>query len=121
MTLQGKNFLGIFIFLILVMSSVQALVVDDLQTTIQTGNTAIQQSNAKITAQLTQLQENQLALEKSLTERDTNLLHRNDLDGIYGNIDARLAIAQNQMLTTNLLIIIFAIAIIALMRAKKML
>lgn len=119
--MQGKNFLGIFIFLILVMSSVHALVVDDLQTEIQSGNTANQQNNAKILAQLTQLQENQLALEKSLTDRDTNLLHRDDLDGIYGNIDARLGIAQNQMLGTNLLLFIFFIAIIALMRAKKML
>jgi len=121
MSLHKKNILGILIILILFITSAHALVVTDLQDQIQTGNTAIQQSNAKIEAKLTQLQEQQIALEKTLEDRDTNLLHREDLDAIYGNVDARLMVAQNQMLGTNLLLFLFFIAIICLMRAKKLL
>lgn len=77
-----KIFFSILIFLILI-SNVHAIVVEDIQQTIETGNQEIMRSNADVIAQVSALKQTIVGLQNDIEEMQTRQVTKDDLPQIY--------------------------------------
>lgn len=113
--MQNKIFLGISIFLfLLIFSSVQAIEVSDLAT----GQQQISQDTTQLRAELILVKEQMQTLQKELISRDANLMHKSDLPAMYNQVDFQIQDGLKWQLISNLFIVLFIFGALYLSKAK---
>lgn len=112
-----KIFFGILIFLFL-FTQVNAIIVEDIQTQIQTGNEDILRSNSELTAQITALKAEVQTLSLNIDEIRATSVQKSDLPYIYTNIQELNRQANGQMLATMLAVLVCGFAFLFLSKAK---
>lgn len=115
--MQNKIFLGISIFLfLLIFSSVQAIEITNLNNngTQQT----INQDTTQIRAELILVKEQMQTLQKELISRDANLMHKSDLPALYNQVDFQIQDGLKWQLISNLFIVLFVFGALFLSKSK---
>ena len=100
------------------MTQVNAIVVQDIQQQIQSGNADILRSNAELTSQITSLKAEVQALDTQIQELKANALTKDDLPELYGNIQQLNRDANGQQLATLLAVVVCVFSLLFLSKAK---
>jgi cell division protein FtsB len=112
-----KMFLGI-LFLLILLSNVNAIVVTDIQQQIETGNQDILRSNAEMTGQITALKTEVQNLTLEVQELKSNSLMKSDLPELYGTIQKLQRDANGQQLATLLAVVLCSFALIFISKSR---
>jgi hypothetical protein len=101
-----KNiFFGVLIFLFL-FSTANAIVIDDIRNSIDSGNEILIRNNSDLIAQVSSLKQTIIDLQNDITEMRSEQVSKNDLPQIYSNMNI-----INQQWNINQLVSIIAVVI----------
>lgn len=112
-----KIFFILLVFLIF-LTNVNAIVVQDIQQQIQTGNQDILRSNAEMTGQITALKTEVQNLTLEVQDLKANSVMKSDLPEVYGTIQQLNRDANGQMLATMLAVMVCGFAVLFLAKGK---
>ena len=112
-----KIFFGILIFLFFI-SNVQAVVVQDIQQTIETGNQEIMKSNSDLIAQVSSLKQTIVNLQTELETMRSEQVAKTDLPQIYNNMNVINQQWNINQLVSIIVVVIGAFAFAFLSKAK---
>lgn len=115
--MMKKMFFVLIIFLI-ILTNVNAIVVQDISQQIEQGNTQIIENNAQIQSNVSQLKTQVAELQATISQMKADQLNKNDMGLIRYNVDQAMIIWQQQMLIMFLFIVFFAYAIGLFGKAK---
>lgn len=112
-----KYFLAILIFCFL-LTNVSAIVVQDIQQQIETGNQEVLRSNTELTAQITSMKAELQSLRTEIQDLKTNSVQKSDLPIIYSNIQQLNRDANGQQLATLLAVVLCTFALLFISKAR---
>lgn len=115
--IMKKIFFGILIFLIL-FSNVNAIVVEDIQQTIESGNQEVMKSNSDLIAQVSSLKQTIVELQNTIEEMQTKQVVKTDLPQVYENINYLNRQANINQLVSILVVLVMAFAFGFLAKGK---
>jgi hypothetical protein len=115
--IMKKIFFGILIFLIL-FSNVNALVVEDIQQTIESGNKEVMKSNSDLVAQISALKNSVVDLQNDIEEMQKLQVVKSDLPQVYENINHLNRQSNINQLVSIIVVVIGAFAFGFLAKGK---